>query len=226
MIMKRICITITLFCTLITLCACKQTKDSSAVATINGESITADELDYFTGKLKAQVLNDYLQEYSVKYTPDFWSREFDGKTPEQALKEQALEKCFLAKLQFVMMREKGIYSDISYKGLFEKATAFNKENIDKESVVGLKTIKMSQFYTYYLDNGAMELRNILAESKFKPTEDEINERAMLLTASSRDFGGNDLKSIGKSELIEEKYDKYITDLRDSADVKILEGTSE
>lgn len=225
MIMNRICITITLFCMLIILCACKQINESIAVATINGESITAGELDYFKGKLKAQVLNDYLEEYSMKYTPDFWSREFDGKTPEQALKKQALDKCFLAKLQFVMMRENGIYTDISYQGLYKKAIAFNKTNTYKEGVVGLKTIKMSQFYSYYLDNGAMELRNILAENKLKPTDDEINERAVLLTASSRDFGGNDLKSVAKSELIEEKYVKYISVLRSSADVKILEGKS-
>ncbi len=195
--------------------------NTGAAAIVNGESISADELEYFKGKLKAQVLNDYLAEYSIKYMPDFWNREFDGKTPEQTLNEQALEKCILAKLQFVLMREKGIYTDITYQGLYNKALAFNEANSSKEGVVGLKSIKMEQFYSYYLDNGIMELRNLLAKDEIKPTEQEINDRITQLKASGEQVDENALRSVAASKLIREKYEAYIAGLRASAMIEIL-----
>lgn len=195
--------------------------NTGAAAIVNGESISADELEYFKGKLKAQVLNDYLAEYSIEYMPDFWNREFDGKTPEQTLNEQALEKCILAKLQFVLMRGKGIYTDITYQGLYNKALAFNEANSSKEGVVGLKSIKMEQFYSYYLDNGIMELRNLLSKDEIKPTEQEINDRITQLKASGEQVDENALRSVAASKLIREKYEAYIAGLRASAMIEIL-----
>jgi len=225
--MKRICAATIILCALAFLCACNKAENkntSAAVAAVNGENITNDELQYFNGKLKAQVLNDYLQKYSIEYSSGFWSREFDGKTPEQDLKEQALEKCVMAKLQFVLMRKKGIYTDISYQGLYTKAVSFNEANSNKAGVVGLKSIKMSQFYSYYLDNGVMELKNILAKDEIKLSEKEINERAAQLKASKKFPAETDLKSIASSQLIAEKYQKYIADLRKSANLKVLDVT--
>jgi len=223
--MKNICTVAVILCALLSLCACNKAENKNtavAIAIVNGESVTNDELQYFEGKLKAQVLNDYLQKYHVEYSAGFWSRKFDGKTPEQALNEQALEKCMTAKMQFVLMREKGIYADISYQGLYDKATAFNKANSNKTGVVGLKSIKMSQFYSYYLDNGVMELKNILAKDEIKPSEKEISERVTQLKASKKFTAGTDLKSIAASQLIAEKYDQYIAGLRKAADVKMID----
>jgi len=223
--MKKSIVILTLLFVCLMLCACTKTEAekeiTDAVATVNGESIAPEELEYFKGKLKAQVLNDYLAEYSIKYMPDFWNREFDGKTPEQTLNEQALEKCILAKLQFVLMREKGIYTDITYQGLYNKALAFNEANSSKEGVVGLKSIKMEQFYSYYLDNGIMELRNLLAKDEIKPTEQEINDRITQLKASGEQVDENALRSVAASKLIREKYEAYIAGLRASAMIEIL-----
>jgi len=223
--MKNICTVAVILCALLSLCACNKAENKNTVvtvATVNGESVTNDEFQYFKGKLKAQVLNDYLQKYHVEYSAGFWSRKFDGKTPEQALNEQALEKCVTAKMQFILMKKKGIYTDISYQGLYNKAIAFNEANSNKAGVVGLKSIKMSQFYSYYLDNGVMELKNILAKDEIKPSEKEISGRAALLKASKKYTAETDLKSIASAQLIAEKYDQYIAGLRKAADVKIID----
>jgi len=223
--MKKICFTFVLFCTFLCLCACNaENKNDKTVAagTVNGEIITADELQYFKGKLKAQVMNDILQEFSAEYTPGFWTEEFDGKTPEKVLYDQAFEKCVTAKIQFVLMREKGVYPDISYRELYNKAVAFNKENSKKQGVVGLKSIKLEQFYSYYLDNGIMELKNILAKDEIKPSAGEIKERVKQLTDSVSNITDDELLSVAKSELISEKYDAYIAALRSSAKISTAE----
>ena len=223
--MKKSIVILTLLCVCLMLCACTKTEAekeiTDAVATVNGESIAPEELEYFKGKLKAQILNDYMEKYSIEYVPDFWNRDFDGRTPQQALDEQALEKCVMAKLQFVLMRDKGIYTDISYQGLYNKAIAFNEENSGKEGVVGLKSIKMEQFYSYYLDNGIMELRNVLAKDEIKPTEQEIIDRIAQLKASGEELDENALRSIAASKLIRDKYEAYVAGMRASATVEIL-----
>ena len=222
--MKKSSVILTLLCVCLMLCACTKTEAekeiTDAVATVNGESIAPEELEYFKGKLKAQILNDYMEKYSIEYVPDFWNRDFDGKTPQQALDEQALEKCVMAKLQFVLMRDKGIYTDISYQGLYNKAIAFNEENSGKEGVVGLKSIKMEQFYSYYLDNGIMELRNVLTKDEIKPTEQEIIDRIAQLKASGEKLDENALRSIAASKLIREKYEAFIAAKRTVAEIII------
>ncbi len=226
MLMKKICLFLLVLCVLAPIGACgRQNEDDNTTvqATVNGESITIDELDYFKGKLKAEVLSDYMQKYTLEYSPDIWSREFGGKSPEQDLYEQALEKCVMAKLQFVLMREKGIYTDITYKGLYNIALAFNEENSNKEGVVGIKTIKIEQFYTYYLDNGVMELRNILAKQEIKPSQAEIRERASKLEVSGKYPENNGFDSIAESALISEKYDDYIKMIRKSAEIVITQN---
>ena len=121
------------------------------------------------------------------------------------------------------MREEGIYDDITYEGLYKKAEAFNNENADKQGVVGIKTIKMSQFYSYYLQNGIMELKNIYAEGKLKPTQEEIDKKILDLSDelenSKEEVVPEDYENVAKDKLKTEKYEAYIKELRKNAEIK-------
>ena len=207
---------------LIMLVSCtKETENKPvAVVTVNGEIVTQAEIDYFKGKFKAELINDYIEKYSVEYTSDFWQTEFDGKTPEEALEEKALEESIMAKIQFVLMKEEGIFEDITYEGLYKKAEDFNKANAGKEGVVGLKSIKMSQFYTYYLQTGVMELKNIYAEEKLKPTDSEIEKKINEIEKQNDgDILQQDYENLAKDKLKTEKYEAFITEIRKNAEIK-------
>lgn len=224
--MKKIIIAFILPAFILGICGCNRqsdmAKESKTVAYVNGEEITSDEFQYFKSKLKAQVMNEYLEKYTESYSPDFWTKSFNGKTPEKALNEQTLEKCVMAKLQLVLMKQKGIYTDITYKGLYDKAVAFNEENSSKQGVVGLKSIKLEQFYTYYLDNGVMELRNILVKKETKPSDNELKKCIQQLKDSKQYAEITDFNSIAASKLAVEKYNQYIAKLREKANVKIID----
>ncbi len=223
--MKKILSVFLLLVTAFSLFSCAKKEDAgkTAVLTVNGEVVTQAEIDYFKGKLRAEVLNDYLEKYDVQYTENFWQTKFDEKTPEEALNELAREESIMAKIQFILMREEGIYDDITYEGLYKKAEAFNKENADKQGVVGIKTIKMSQFYSYYLQNGIMELKNIYAEGKLKPTEEEIQQKIIEMNVelenSKDEVSVQDYESIAKDKLKTEKYEAYIAEIRKNAEIK-------
>lgn len=223
--MKKSGLFLLCFVMIILFASCTEEEKSglSAVVTVNGEAVTQQEIDYFKGKFKAELLNDYIGKYKVEYTEDFWQTEFDGKTPEQALYEKALEESIMVKLQLIEMRKEGIYEDITFEGLRAKAELFNAENENKEGVVGIKSIKMSQFYTYYFQNGVMELKNIYAEGKLKPTEKEIKEKIkemrFILENSSEAVSSDDYESVAADKLKTEKYDSYFAELRKNAEIK-------
>lgn len=223
--MKKFLSAFLLAVTVLTLFACTKKEDAgkTALFTVNGEVVTQAEFDYFKGKLRAEVLNDYIEKYSIEYTENFWQTEIDGKTPEETLNELAREECIMAKIQFILMREEGIYDDITYEGLYKKAEAFNNENASKQGVVGIKSIKMSQFYSYYLQNGIMELKNIYSEEKLKPTEEEIEQKIIELSEvfenSEDEVLVQDYENVAKDKLKTEKYEAYIAELRKNAEIK-------
>ena len=218
---KLLCILLSAFLLLlVSSCSDKQkAAEKNAVATVNGEAITQDEYEYFRKKYKSQVLNECLEKFDVEYTEAFWKTEFDGITPEEILHDRIIKECVMAKIQLLLMKEEGIFEDVSFAGLKLKAETFNSENENKEGVVGIKSIQMSQFYSYYLQTGIMELQNIYAEEKLKPSDKEIREKISEMTAELSSYSEEDYINIAKSKLKTEKYEKYINELYEKAVVK-------
>lgn len=214
---KNVCLILLIFL-MFSFCACGQ-NETKNIANVNGEEVTSEELDYFRGKLKAEIMNDFLEEYDAEYTEDFWNTQFGGTTPQEELDKRAFEECVTAKIQLIEMKKEKIYDDISYKALYNKALEFNKENEDKEGVVGIKTIQLSQFYTYYLQNGVMELENIFAENKLKADEKEIEEKAEKIGKDYPDRTEEEIRQIAKKQIENNKFESYINNLRKNAVVK-------
>lgn len=216
--MKKKSVVILLFAVIILLSSCggqnnkpAQEKEITVYATVNGEQIMSDEIEYFKTRSRAQIINEYAEKYGVTDFADFWDKEFDGKTPAESLEESALEQAVEAKIKLVLMRENGVYEDVSFVGLKAKAETYNKEHENLKGNVGLKTVDLSSFYTYYVSTGEMELKNILAESTLKPTADELAAAA----EKNPDFTEN-----GQiSAVVDEKYEKMIADLIDNAEIK-------
>lgn len=193
---------------------------SSPVAYVNGETITKNELEYFKNRLRADVMNSYISEFSCEYSEGFWTMDFNGTTPGQELFELSLEECVKAKIQLVLCREHGIYSDISYEALYKKAVVYNDENSQKANAVGIKSIGLSQFYSYYLNNGVLLLKNRLAGDELKPTDDEIERQLEGLSGNLKSGRSEDeLYNAAKKLAVDRKYDDYITSLCKAAQVE-------
>ena len=187
-------------------------KDEPAVcAAVNGEAITVEEKEYFSSRYRAQIINDYSEKYGIKDFSEFWDTEFDGKTPRQALDEYALKQAAEAKIKLVLMRENGIYDDISFSALKAKAEKYNREHENQKGNVGLNTVNMASFYTYYISNGEMELKNILAESTLKPSQTELE-------AAEKEHPGLTEEGL-ISTVVTEKYQRMIDEALKNAVVE-------
>lgn len=178
--MKRLTAIISVIMLLILLASCSEKETgqtASQVFTVNGEVVTSEETEYFKGRCKAEIINEYAEKYSITDFSDFWDRDFDGQTPNDTLENRAVQKTIEAKIKLVMMRENDIYDDISFSALREKAQKYNDEHSDVSGNVGINTIDLSTFYTYYISTGEMELKTKLAEAELKPNEEELEAAA-------------------------------------------------
>ncbi len=193
------------------LCSCDEDEVVATVAVVNGEPITQEEFDYFKARIRADVINYYISEFDAEVDEGFWQRDFNGITPEKDLENRAISECVKAKIQLVLCREYEIYDDISFAGLRQRAENFNRQ--DKSGAIGLKTINMDTFYTYYIDTGVMELKNILGEKELAPTGEEIN-------ACLENFGTQEENyTAARKTAISKKYDDMIERLCKEADIQ-------
>lgn len=185
------------------------TDGNSVYCTVNGEEIACSEIAYFKKRDRADIINEFSANYGVTDFSAFWETEYDGITPAQALEDRALEDAVSAKIRFVLMRENGIYADISYAGLQALAQEYNDTHEGK-TTVGLTSIDLNTFYTYYLDNGEMELKNVLGEGEWKPSDDEIS--------AYMQANENVSEQGAVSAIVAERYGKYIEELIEKAEI--------
>lgn len=195
-------------------CGKQKPAPNNIVAYINGEAITAREIDYFKTRDRADIINAFSEQYGVTDFSDFWDRDFDGTTPTQALEEKAFEDACDAKIRLVLMREKGVYEDISFEGLEAKALAYNDAHKNQKNTVGVQSIDMQQFYTYYISTGEMTLKNILGEGELKPTDAQI--RAYIAQKGEMTEQG------AISYLVDAKYAEHVQSLLEQATVTMEE----
>ena len=176
---KRILSVIVLLMMLLSLCSCYDENDEDkteigAVGSVNGIDITQDEINYYVKRLRSNVISKYVNDYGVEYSDDFWNHDVSGTTPEKYLSDSAFDECVMAKIQLIKCKEYGIYDDIDFSALKAKAERFNKDNEGKKTV-GITSIDMDVFYTYYVETGALALKNKLIENNIINDESEYEQ---------------------------------------------------
>lgn len=184
---KYLQIILLLLLIVLSLCACVKTEESDPSETeapdvicayVDGEAVMKAEIDYFAGRLRGRILSDYAEKYGITDFSDFWDTEYDGITPARALENEALTAAVRAKAELIEMRKRGIYDDISYDAFKTQALAYNKSREESPPSVGISSIDMSSFYTYYISNGEITLcedREIAAD--FEKFVDGLVENA-------------------------------------------------
>lgn len=157
----------------ILLCSCSADKTAEIIGTVNDEKVTAEEMSYFKNRLRASVITKFVND-GAEFSSDFWSKDIGGTTPAEYLDSVAFNECVRAKIQLVECRKNAIYDDISFSALKAKAEKFNKDNEGKQTV-GISSIDLDAFYTYYIENGALALKGKLAEEGVIRSEADYEE---------------------------------------------------
>lgn len=204
--MKKITVLAALLVLVFSACGCSrnavQPENADTVAAyLADEPVMQCEVDYFKAKNRATVVNMFSEKYGVDDFSDFWERNFDGENPAAVLDGMSLNDAVDAKARLILMKENGVYEDVSFRALEKKKDEYNAEHSNRTNTVGLNTIPDEGFYTYYIQTGEMELKNILAQGKLKPTEEEIKG----LMAEKPSISEN----AAVSELVAAKYESCV-----------------
>lgn len=173
--MRRICFCIFFCIVLLCFSACSVDTVSKNQEIIDETAVTSQEIDYFKNRLKSDIINEFAAKYNIEDFSDFWNTIFGGESPADVLTQRAEEEARFAKKQLLMMKEYGIYDDISYSALKYKAETYNDTYKNSQSHVGLNSINMDSFYTYYIENGMLDLVNIYYEETYVPSEEKIEQ---------------------------------------------------
>ena len=152
---------------------CGKVDNEQSLHFFAGYEITNDEIDYFKTELRTDVVNYFSENYTITDYGTFWTDTFDGVTPTEYLETIALESAEKSKAELIVIKSYGIYEDISFSGLKDDAEQYNREHEGVSGTVGLTSIDMTSFYSYYIANGRLEAINIILEQN-PPTQAEID----------------------------------------------------
>ena len=179
-------------------------------AYINGEPVSWEEIDYFKDQYRSEVMSKFILEYDAVPDENFWNTPVNGITPERYLYNITKEEVLKAKIQLILCRENKIYDDISIEYFYQLKENHNKTFVKNETI-GINKIP-DAYYDYYIDNGVMELKNVLENSTLAPTDDEIANKMISVKDKYSDKTQDEQLSIAKDIVVEEKYDAYIEKL--------------
>ena len=98
-------------------------QDANIIAYLDTYPIEREEFQFYAARNRALVAQNFKTVYNAKVTDDFWTTKYGDDTPEEMLREEALEELINTKAELILMKEYGIIKDISY-------SAFIKEWID------------------------------------------------------------------------------------------------
>lgn len=155
-------------------------KRDSAVAFVDGEPVTADELRMFMNNLKTEVSTSYQEKYGVSQIDDhFWKKDFSGSSPIQTLRNKALDEAVTVKVKQMIGKKLGLVQDISYKAILNNLNAENKrraEAVSKNEIIfGPEKFSIDTYFTYYMSNMEADSIQQLMLNEMKPTGQEMRD---------------------------------------------------
>lgn len=190
-------------------------QDSSCVCTVNGEKVTAGEFRHHARNLRTIGISAYQAKYGIAYGSDFWSRSFDGNTPMDVLRKNALDTLVQIKISQICARDAGLVSDISYEGFLQAFTVENRRRIEAkrsgELIYGPVQYSEVVYYNYLFTNLEIRLKEYLANTIFKIGEEQVRQEYEKHKVEYGCSGYVNCRSAIRSRLIDHRFSQFMQD---------------
>ena len=153
---------------------------SGAALTVDGEEISAEELELHMERNRAGVADEFRRQYGAETDGDFWTRRYGDGTPAERLRTVAGEQAARAKVEQMIAREAGVLNDIGYDAFARVLETENERRAKavaaKQVVYGPTRFEPNVFYGYYMSqvrNAA--IRSLLDSGELGGTENEARQ---------------------------------------------------
>ncbi|MFC3803064.1 hypothetical protein [Cohnella sp. GCM10012308] len=169
------------------------TGDYAVVAKAGDLAIEAGELKLWMRLKRSEVIGAYRKSDGELVLPDDWNKSFNGRTPLEALKKEALSGAIRAKAKQTLAKRFGIDSDYGYRKLSAMLTAENRRRNEAksrgEAVYGPLQFEETTYYEYLLSNLDLKLKQALGgltEPDYASRIDEAANELQLSLVVDRD----------------------------------------
>lgn len=170
-------------------------SSDKTIALLEGQAITADELEFYETLEESSVRNYYSANYGITLeSEDMWSQQVDGTEPQQLLAERALDRCVNDKALLLLTVEQGIDVPVNYeqfKQAVKEENNVRQKAIKNEDVVyGINQFSEEEYLSHTLTNTRNQLITKLSKEEEQPlyvTDDEIRT---YYNANKEDWSAN------------------------------------
>jgi len=202
-------------------CSSEELKVDEVLFTVRGEPVTAAEYLHVMSGLKSEVYSYFSGKYGPSVNQAFWSESFNGEVPSLLLKAKTLSTLKKIKTEQYLFKQYGIADDISYPCFIRELDAENERRritkANNQPVYGPLQFDEKVYYDYLNSERRHKLRNILADSELKVSDNEIrefyNENADYKTTPFEETRGQIRK-----QLTDMKYEKMIERMANEANL--------
>ena len=148
---------------------CFHVSKNDVVVTVNGYSITAQELQREMSRDKSYVITYFQEEYDAKVEGDFWNTKFGDVTPNEYLREYALENLIAYKVEqelavsYGLMKKKDTTYQSFLKQMEEENALRAKKLANGEVVYGAKSYTENTYFSYTYSNMQLQLQELMSQ---------------------------------------------------------------
>ena len=149
-----------------------QETGKKAAGTVNGEPFFDEDLAVYSSELRAAVAAHYWRIYNISNMgTDFWNTEYGGVTPNEFLKETALDELVRNMVIIQQARFRGIDTPATYSDLENERIEWNAST--DEIVYGPQTLDPAEFNNYRITGITNALKTVLLKNELFPTEQQL-----------------------------------------------------
>lgn len=150
-------------------CVIMNKNSKTALASVDGNKIYADEMKYYILKERASVIQKFSQNGADVSDKEFWNKPHEGLIPAESLAERAFESLRRDKALFSESAKRGLSEKLDFEKINENMQAENKARADalKEGspVYGVSEYTIETYFDYLKSNLEIKLREQLAAEK-------------------------------------------------------------
>ena len=164
---------VALICSVMVSHAVVEIDPTEAVAMVNGEKVTFDEVQFFFGHHRSKVYQHFHKVHGVTDFAGFWKigTSFGEESPLGMLKDMAMRDIIQTRIQLQLARDEGLLRDTSFQALMNLR---EQENLRREKalqsgrvIYGPREYSESVFFDYIITNLVIRLKEQLNEQEFE-----------------------------------------------------------
>lgn len=143
----------------------KMIETKHAYMTINGDSVSEEELRFYMTASRADAISRFAPEAAAGMDKTFWKTAQNGVTPAEYLTEAAVESLRNDRALFAECEKRGLCEKLDYATIVRQMNAENALRSEKrkngEPVYGVTSYTVTTYYDYLKSNLKIALREAL-----------------------------------------------------------------